>query len=269
MTASFSGEVHPAAELFPLMSDDELAALADDIKENGLRQPIVLDGDGKLLDGRNRLRACEAAGIKPSFVSVNGSDPVAFVVSLNVKRRNLTASQRAIAAAEAGSLTVSKLTRSGRKDLAGTFGIAEGYVSQARALDPDLAAQVKTGSRPLADAYAEQQDRKRAAQMRESSLDVLRASHPDLADLVQDGGLALSEALAAARKREEDHAEERRSRTRDLSSLCSAPPAHHAERFAEMFDPQYDPQGVVTARALRSAAEFASAVADALERSAR
>lgn len=51
---SFSGEIHPAAELFPLMGDDDIAALAADIKANGLRQPIVLDGDGKLVDGRKR-----------------------------------------------------------------------------------------------------------------------------------------------------------------------------------------------------------------------
>lgn len=44
---------HPYADIFPMMSDVEFAALCEDIKENGLRNPI--------LDGRNRWRACQVA----------------------------------------------------------------------------------------------------------------------------------------------------------------------------------------------------------------
>ena len=33
-------EWHPAANIFPMMSDDEVQALADDIRENGQRVPI-------------------------------------------------------------------------------------------------------------------------------------------------------------------------------------------------------------------------------------
>src|SRR5262245_56294019 len=58
--------IHPAAELFPLMSPDELRELGEDIVKNGLTSPIVLwQGDRKspvcLLDGRNRLDALELA----------------------------------------------------------------------------------------------------------------------------------------------------------------------------------------------------------------
>ena len=57
--------VHPAADMFPLMERDELLALGQDIKKNGLKQWIVTwteDFDGRnvyLLDGRNRLDAME------------------------------------------------------------------------------------------------------------------------------------------------------------------------------------------------------------------
>jgi hypothetical protein len=52
--------IHPAAELFPPMSPDELRALGEDIKKHGLRSQIVLwradpKGQAQLLDGRSRL----------------------------------------------------------------------------------------------------------------------------------------------------------------------------------------------------------------------
>lgn len=92
---------HPAAELFPLMDDDALAALAEDIAKHGLRDPIETL-DGELLDGRNRLRACELAGVAPRFdeVTLNGESPTEYVVSRNLHRRHLTTAQRAALAVE-------------------------------------------------------------------------------------------------------------------------------------------------------------------------
>jgi hypothetical protein len=55
--------VHPAADLFPLMSEAELRELGEDIKKNGLLFPIIACG-GQLLDGRNRLDAMALVGIK-------------------------------------------------------------------------------------------------------------------------------------------------------------------------------------------------------------
>src|SRR4249919_2832058 len=64
--------IHPAAELFPLMSPDELAALGEDIRKHGLTSSIVLWSDGKsqalLLDGRSRLDAIEIAIRGPAIV---------------------------------------------------------------------------------------------------------------------------------------------------------------------------------------------------------
>jgi len=51
-----------------MMSDNELAELAADIKANGLIHAIVVDKNGVLIDGRNRLRACELASVEPVFV---------------------------------------------------------------------------------------------------------------------------------------------------------------------------------------------------------
>lgn len=90
---------HTLAALLPMMSQTEIAELAGDIKENGLRAPITLY-EGKVLDGRNRYRACKIAGVEPRFRQLNGDDPLAFIVSANVRRRHLNESQRAIIAAK-------------------------------------------------------------------------------------------------------------------------------------------------------------------------
>ena len=86
-------KVHPSADVFPMMSDEELAKLGKDIKKRGLFHLIILDNDGvTLIDGRNRLEAMERAGLPlphPSQVGLlaPGTDPVPFIISLNIHRR--------------------------------------------------------------------------------------------------------------------------------------------------------------------------------------
>jgi ParB-like chromosome segregation protein Spo0J len=86
---------HEAANIFPLMDEDELRTLAEDIGLRGQLVPIELC-DGMIIDGRNRWAACEFAGIEPITVEVNPKDPVAYVLSLNLHRRHLDETQRAM-----------------------------------------------------------------------------------------------------------------------------------------------------------------------------
>jgi hypothetical protein len=88
--------IHPVAALFPEMTPEELHELAEDIRASGLAHPIVRDRNGTILDGLNRLRACELAGVEPRFEIFEGEDPIAFIVSSNLKRRHLNESQRAM-----------------------------------------------------------------------------------------------------------------------------------------------------------------------------
>jgi hypothetical protein len=92
--------VHPAAMLFPMMKGAEFGALVEDIETNGLREPIVVYQE-QILDGRNRLRACELAGVEPRFVEWDGvGSPLGFVVSRNLHRRHLNESQRSVIGAQ-------------------------------------------------------------------------------------------------------------------------------------------------------------------------
>ena len=94
--------IHPIAEMFPMMPDSELKAMAKDIGTNGLRKRIVRDGDGVVLDGRNRMSACQIAGVEPTYrtVDLDEDGKRALIVSLNIMRRHLTASQRSVIAAQ-------------------------------------------------------------------------------------------------------------------------------------------------------------------------
>lgn len=88
---------HPLSAAFPAMPADELTALADDIRENGQREPGVIF-EGRILDGWHRFQACQKAGIPfKSFPLPSGRDPLALVLSRNLHRRHLTGSQRAAA----------------------------------------------------------------------------------------------------------------------------------------------------------------------------
>lgn len=84
---------HPAAGRFPLMSAERLEDLAHSIRESGLIVPIVLC-DGQVLDGRNRLQACEMAGVAPRFIHYDGN-PYEYSWDMNGARRDLEAGQRA------------------------------------------------------------------------------------------------------------------------------------------------------------------------------
>jgi len=111
-------KIHPAADVFPLMSPEELQDLAKDIRKNGLRNPvsILCSDDDYLIDGRNRLDAMELAGmikvdesdeIQPDLYfdycccREGGPSVAAMVIGANIKRRHLTPIQRAKLAAAA------------------------------------------------------------------------------------------------------------------------------------------------------------------------
>jgi hypothetical protein len=95
-------QIHPVAALFPMLDNDEIKALAADIKAQGLNNSIVTDYSGNvLLDGRNRLKACEMVGIEPHLIKLaHDKDPVEFILARNVNRRHMTQGQNAVIVAK-------------------------------------------------------------------------------------------------------------------------------------------------------------------------
>jgi hypothetical protein len=89
---------HPAASLFPMLSEPEIEALAADIDANGLHDRIALL-DGMILGGRNRAVALDRLGLAVRLhvdhLSDN-TDPIAHLLSENLHRRHLTAAQKVL-----------------------------------------------------------------------------------------------------------------------------------------------------------------------------
>jgi len=92
---------HSIACIFPMLPDAELAAMADDIRTHGQREPIVLF-EGAVLDGRNRWLACKMVGATPITKEFIGTkrEALAFVWSAGAVRRDLTPGQRSACNAE-------------------------------------------------------------------------------------------------------------------------------------------------------------------------
>jgi ParB-like chromosome segregation protein Spo0J len=144
---------HPIANLFPLMEGEQFDALLHDIRANGLRQSIV-EFEGLILDGRNRIRACDQVGVAPSFVTFQGSDPVSFVLSANLHRRHLNESQRAMIASrlatmDRGHPVNASIEAFTQPDAAKMLNVSRSTVQRAaivrESAAPELTARVERG----------------------------------------------------------------------------------------------------------------------------
>jgi len=156
-------EFHPLANIFPLLEGEEFDHLVTDIRRNGLREPIVLTPDGRILDGRNCYLACRADKLKPWFVTAEDLAEKwrSFVISKNIRRRHLTASQRAAVAAELVTATLgdnqhnggsAKLPRLDRSKAAKLFNTSTRSVGDAVTVknhSADLHDLVKAGKVPV------------------------------------------------------------------------------------------------------------------------
>ena len=179
-------EYHDVSMIFPMMGEDEFQALKEDIQANGLLEPIWIDADGKIIDGRNRHKACIETNTPMKFkVWNNGQSLVSFVVSLNLKRRHLSASQRAACALDIKPMLeeearrrqgaqshfahvvelIPQHERGKSRDQAGEmFGVSGRYVAEAETVKekaPDLFEQVKSGEISLTQAKRETVKRER------------------------------------------------------------------------------------------------------------
>jgi ParB-like chromosome segregation protein Spo0J len=148
--------VHPLADLMPAMSEAEYSELLHSIEDEGQRVPIVVDTDGRILDGRHRARACDQLGITPHKQTFIGTDEecLQLVLDLNLKRRHLNESQRAMIAARIatrphGANQHAQICAPSQEAAADKLNVSRRLVQDARRVQtkgaPELIAAVDQG----------------------------------------------------------------------------------------------------------------------------
>jgi len=189
---------HPAACIFPMLGEDELDALADDIRQHGLREPVVLF-EGKVLDGRNRWMACKLAGKVPVTREFEGTklDALAFVWSTNVQRRHLTSNQTASANAEREVLDVEY--SSALEEVRKVAASNKGGDKRSKSVVQKIAPQKKDNSSLTDDKIAEAigSNRTYVAASRK-----ILAERPDLHEKVKARKLTIPQAQTEMRREE-------------------------------------------------------------------
>ena len=146
---------HPLSAIFDPMPKDDFAALVEDIKEHAQLQPGVLY-EGMVLDGWNRYLACKKAGIRFRAEKFAGSDPAAYVESVNLHRKHYTASQRAgyivktrawrPAGVQNSMVEPGSTMPSTNKEMAAAAGVTDRTIRDAKAAEKaGLGDQVRSG----------------------------------------------------------------------------------------------------------------------------
>jgi ParB-like nuclease domain len=204
--------VHPAAEAYRTMNGDELASLAADIGEHGQHDPIILGRvagskeQHRIVDGRNRARACGIAKAVPKFETreFENEEAIRAFVKSRSERRDITKGQRAMGHA----LLYPDPERGGRGKkgkVTETVGFSSQRLSYARtvlAYSRDLALAVRDGTESLDAAYATVTAERQKLDTKESKLARLQKTAPDLAELVTEERMGFDDAIAAINERE-------------------------------------------------------------------
>lgn len=258
MTAIEIVGVHPYAEKFPMLTDAELDELAESIAAIGLINPIVVDPAGLILDGRNRLEACNRAQIEAQTKVYDGSDIAEFVIACNVTRRNMSTGARAMATAlvlqadgrrENGRWKRGSLASANQESLNTDWANKVTQAGVVLDFKPDLATGVVSGATTLNDAFtqaeairtsaerdkilarekAKREKAEAAAEAQRNAeivADLTQAGAQNYLDLIEAGSMTPKAAWAAHRedtRKEREAADREREMLRDrFTSMAQA-----------------------------------------------
>jgi len=162
--------LHHLCTLFPRLTGQEFESLKNDIRENGLREPIIIH-EGMILDGGNRYRACIEIGIEPGVMKFGGGNLVSYVISANLHRRHLTPGQQAAIVASAQDWANAQKHGGDRKS------------DQSQLVDFDF------------DTVAKRSAASGASRVTQMKADKVAKASPELAKKVGHGEISLPKAL--------------------------------------------------------------------------
>lgn len=120
------------SSLLPPLSTEEFEALGASIEADGVREPIIVDSKGDILDGHHRFKIAPDAPVRV-VNGLTGAEKQAFVFQCNLARRNLSPSQkketRARMKAVAFGLRKEDPKKNTQQRVAAMLGVAQQTVS--------------------------------------------------------------------------------------------------------------------------------------------
>lgn len=191
---------HPLANLFPMMEGEEWEKFKKDIEDNGVLDSIMWH-EAKIIDGRNRYKAATELGIECCHADLpEGTDPLAYVLSKNLHRRQLTVGQRSMIVNE-----IAKLPRGGDqkskdltkslKQVAAMVGVSRDAVVKAKKVKkeatPEVVEAVKQGKMSL--NAAEKTIKPTAQEI--GMARIRRDATPEMIAKVESGAMSMMKAL--------------------------------------------------------------------------
>jgi 16S rRNA G966 N2-methylase RsmD len=170
-------EYHELSNIFPLMQGAEFEALKADIKQNGLIEPVWIDRDGKIIDGRNRHRACLETGAIEKFKTYEKDDILSFIIGLNLHRRHLNETQRAVVASRIANMPAHRpenksanLQTYSQPVAAEMLNVSPRTVATVKAVEkeaPELLEKMERGEITAHEASKKVAEKKRGAERKE------------------------------------------------------------------------------------------------------
>lgn len=206
--------VFPFADVFPLLAEEELMELSQDIETHGLRHPVVLFND-QILDGRNRIRALKKVrnliNIPVEVFEGSEYEAVEMIRSLNILRRHLSVGQRAMAAQEYLPYEESEAKR--RMSLGGQGGLDQGVT------DPSPVGSDGMRTEPQGKARDIVAEKFNLSGPRITEAKKVLMNAPDLAEKVKSGEMALDKAYRETQVRQTEHEKKRKELQEEAPDL--------------------------------------------------
>jgi len=187
-----SEKFHPIASVFPPMSEGEFQAHKEDIKLHGQIEPIWLY-QNRIIDGRHRYRACVELNIEPKFSEYKGSSPISFVVSLNLKRRHLDASQQAVIVLK----TLPEIEREAKERQRAGGGNKKNATVKAKSVIPMLGQAIDKGAAVKLAAKRHHISHGYLSYAKE-----IQEKAPELLEQIEAGTISIPKAVQEIRRKE-------------------------------------------------------------------
>lgn len=215
-------EHHPIANIWPMMGEEQYKELKSDIEQNGCINKIWLY-EGKILDGRNRYKACQELNQHVSFLEYKGDEPIQFAISLNMHRRHLTSAQKAALAVKIEPMFAAEAKK--RQQAAGNFntnpkGKNQHTQVESRKLEEKIPQPTKNEPKKRKEQSRQQAAKALGTNERYfSQAKNIEKESPETFELLLEGKVSMKDASKEVRKKpDKDWTEDEKQRKAEVES---------------------------------------------------